>query len=57
MDWAWLFYLGTNILNMPEEKFLKCTLRKLDAMHKLHLEVNGLKKEEDKKGYIDDVIF
>ncbi|MCT4543485.1 MAG: hypothetical protein N4A63_08085 [Vallitalea sp.] len=59
MDWAWLFYLGTNILGMTEAEFWKCTMRKLDSLYKIYFVINGdtEAKEKVEKGNIEDVLF
>jgi len=46
-DWEWLFYLGTNLLRMTEEKFWKSTPKKLQALFKIYKTVNGIEDNED----------
>lgn len=57
-DWPLLYYIGTVILNMSPPVFWKSTPRKLDALLKVHIELNNPKKaqEQSKVGYIDQII-
>ncbi|MDT8718982.1 hypothetical protein IAI10_20215 [Clostridium sp. 19966] len=49
-------YIWTTLLGFSEESFWKSTPKKLNALYEIHCEVNGIKNEEE-KGYIDDIIF
>ena len=49
MDWVYIYYLATVILNMPEKAFWKCTLRKLIALRDMHMEVSGNKTQNDEE--------
>lgn len=42
---------------MSEEQFWKCTPKKLCALWKVYKQVNGIEDEEDKKDYIDNILF
>lgn len=60
-DWAWLYYMGTVLLQMPEAVFWRCTPRKLFALWKVHKRYHGLDKEEAAQaavppGFIDQFI-
>ncbi|WP_339273616.1 hypothetical protein MKY59_20990 [Paenibacillus sp. FSL W8-0426] len=53
--------MGTTLLGMSEEEFWRCTARKLFALWEIHVRVNGLDQQEEKKpsappGYIDQFI-
>jgi hypothetical protein len=41
-DWRWLYYTGTVLLNMTEERFWRTTPRTLNALSKVYIEQNGL---------------
>jgi len=60
LPWDFLYYHGTVTLNMKEEKFWKCTLRKLMILMDVHgvLNIPDYKKEEKQEvAYIDQVLF
>ena len=42
---------------MSEEEFLNCTPKKINALYKIYKQVEGIEDENNKAGYIDDVIF
>jgi len=49
--------LGITILGFNEEKFWKTTPRKIGLLLDKHMVINGLKKETQKEGYIDQVLM
>lgn len=60
-DWPMLLYVGTVILGMSEAKFWRTTPRKLNALAKVHSDLNSSGADEDDKcdtastGYIDQI--
>ena len=38
LDWVLLYYIGTVVLGMTEMVFWRCTLRKLHAVFRCHLD-------------------
>ena len=55
-DWAWLLFLGTNILKMPEEQFWRSTPKKLQALFKVYVSVSGVEESKELES-IDNIIF
>lgn len=45
-DWDWLEYMGTVLLNMPEDGFWHSTPRRLFALWAKHKQYHGLDKEQ-----------
>lgn len=59
-DWVSLFYAGTTILGLSEESFWKATPRKLNALTKIHMELNSQEetqktKKAEQTGFIDQL--
>lgn len=55
-----MYYAGTVLLRMPEEKFWKCTPRKLAALMDMYNKLNGGGNSEDTKKqvrFIDEVMY
>lgn len=59
IDYDFWEYISTVFLNISEESFWKCTLRKLNAKYKIYRQVNGLenknKNEKYNKCFCDDI--
>lgn len=55
-DWPYLLYTGTIILKMSEQYFWRLTPRKLNALVKVHMEVNNGKETEQKPKFIDQIL-
>lgn len=57
-DWPMLLYVGTVILKRPESHFWRMTPRKLNALTKVHVEINSPGESKANKpttGYIDQI--
>ena len=56
-DWRYIKYSGRIVLKMSEEEFWRTTPRELNALVKVHIEVNTPKKKKKGiTGYIDQVL-
>lgn len=58
-DWDWLYYVGRYHLNMSDNEFWSCTLRRFLKLCKLWSKDNGITKDgdtkTDKKVYADTI--
>ena len=56
-----MYYLGTKILGLSEEEFMRSTPKKLFSIAKIHSDMNNPKEQENakkpdnKEVYIDDL--
>lgn len=55
-DWPLLFYVGTVMLNRSEASFWKMKPRRLNALSRVHIELNDSENKKDKTGYIDNIL-
>jgi hypothetical protein len=56
-DWPFLLYTATVVLHRPERQFWRMTPRKLNALAKVHVEVNEPSEEKQpKQQYIDQIM-
>jgi uncharacterized phage protein (TIGR02216 family) len=63
-DWPWLYYAGTVLLHVPEERFWRMTPRTLISLLDIYREIQEAKYGGDgkskaakpKQGFIDDVL-
>lgn len=49
--------MGTNLLNMTENEFWRCTPKKLFALWDIYKETKGINNKEENEGFIDDIMF
>jgi hypothetical protein len=57
-DWAWIYYLGRNILRLSEEEFWASTPRKIIALFNVYKKVRGIETaEEEQEVFIDQIPF
>lgn len=58
LPWDRLFYIGTIVLKMSEEKFWRTTSRKLLMLWDVHCKFNGLgeQEEEIQEVFIDQIL-
>ncbi|OAB48456.1 hypothetical protein [Paenibacillus antarcticus] len=54
LDWDWLYYIGTVLLEMQETVFWCCTLRKLISLWAVHKRYNGLDKADEEQATASD---
>ena len=49
MDWVWLKYMGVTIIGLSVKEFWESSLREVNALMKVHIEVNDPDRVIEKK--------
>jgi hypothetical protein len=49
LDWVWLKYMGVTIIGLSVQEFWESSLREINELMKVHIEVNDPNREQKVK--------